>query len=347
MLLYMVDTLDLQVINALQIHPRVSWAQLGRILSVDPSTVSRRWSALTEQRQVWTSCFEGDAPRAAEPSVSAMVEIRCAPGRRADVIAVLSREGPVSSVHCTSGPRDLYLVVSAHSPAAMDRYIDEHIAVTPGILGTRTHYLQRIFFEGADWRLRVLSKEQVGTLRNLRPSDPPERRRPAHRAVVAALETDVRRTAADMRRELGRSISVISRDIDAVLAADWVRWRVDFAHTLMGWSAAAVLWLGVRYPDLDRVVASLRLLKNVRLCASVIGEANLAVSLWLHNLRELEEIEARLAAAFPTVLVKDRWIVPRIAKRAGYVLDMDSRHIRFVPATGEPAFDDQDTTSTC
>ena len=62
-MLDMADTLDLQIINALQIHPRVSWAQLGRILRVDPSTISRRWSVLTKERQVWTSCFEGAGPR--------------------------------------------------------------------------------------------------------------------------------------------------------------------------------------------------------------------------------------------------------------------------------------------
>ncbi|MFD1537243.1 Lrp/AsnC family transcriptional regulator [Nonomuraea guangzhouensis] len=336
----MVDGLDFQIINALQIHPRVSWAHLGRILRVDPSTISRRWSALTQQRQAWTSCFEGDGPRSAEREISALVEIRCTPGRRADVIAELGRQGPIFSVHCTSGPRDLYVMISTHSLLSMDRYIDEHIAVIPGIVGTRTHYLRRIFLEGSGWRLNMLSDDQAEALRLLRPSEPPEHRKPAYRDVVAALSTDVRRTAADMQRELGRSITVISRDIDALLAANWVRWRVDFAHTLMGWSAAAVLWLDVQHHDLERLVASLRSLNHVRMCASVTGEANLAVFLWLHNLQELDEIEGRVASAFPKVLVKDRWIVPRIAKRTGYILDLDSRRLRYVPVGGQPVFED-------
>jgi DNA-binding Lrp family transcriptional regulator len=335
-----VDALDLQIINALQIHPRVSWAQLGRILHVDPSTISRRWSALLNQRKVWTSCFEGDRPRSGEQTISALVEIRCAPGHRADVIAELVRQGPIFSVHCTSGPRDVYIMISTHGLLSMDRYIDEQIAVIPGIVGTRTHYLRKIFFEGAQWRLRTLSEEQVKALQMLRPSEPPERRKPAYRAIVAALETNVRRTAADMQAELGRSVSVISRDIDAVLAADWVKWRVDFAHTTLGWSLASVLWLTVQHSDLDRIVASLRLLNNVRLCASVTGEANLAAFLWLRDLQELDEIEGRLASVFPRVLIKDRWIVPRTAKRTGYILDLDSRRLRFVPVGGQPVFED-------
>ncbi|MEV6155599.1 Lrp/AsnC family transcriptional regulator [Nonomuraea sp. NPDC052129] len=336
----MVDGLDFQIINALQIHPRVTWAQLGRILRVDPSTISRRWSALTHERQVWTSCFEADGQRSHGREVSALVEIRCAPGRRVDVIAELGRQGPIFSVHCTSGPRDLYIMVSTHTLLSMDRYIDEHIAVIPGIVGTQTHYLRRIFLEGSGWRLNALSDQQVEALRLLRPSEPPEHRKPTHRDVITALSTDVRRTAADMQRELGRSISVISRDIDALLAADWVRWRVDFAHTLMGWSAAAVLWLDVQHSEMERLVSMLRSLENVRMCASVTGATNLAVFLWLRDLQELDEIEGKLASLFPKAPIKDRWIVPRIAKRTGYILDLDSRRLRYVPVGGQPVFED-------
>jgi DNA-binding Lrp family transcriptional regulator len=340
MMLDMVDALDLQIINALQIHPRVSWAQLGRILRVDPSTISRRWSVLTKERQVWTSCYEGPGPRSKEPIVSALVEIRCAPGRRGDVIAELARQGPIFSVHCTSGPRDLYIMISTHSLLSMDRYIDEHIVVTPGIVGTRTHYLRTVFLEGSGFRLNALAEDQVNALQHLRPSDPPQQRKPAYREIIQALGTDVRRTTADLQRDLGRSLVVVSRDIDALLAASWVRWRVDFAHTLLGWSAAAVLWLNVQQSDLERIVASFGQLSQVRLCASVTGEANLAVFLWLHNLQELDEIEGRLGAVFPRVLIKDRWIVPRIAKRTGYILDLDSRRLRYVPITSQPVFED-------
>lgn len=37
-----VSELDLKLIHALQINPRASWAQVGALLGVDPSTVARR-----------------------------------------------------------------------------------------------------------------------------------------------------------------------------------------------------------------------------------------------------------------------------------------------------------------
>jgi hypothetical protein len=43
--------------------------------------------------------------------------------------------------------------------------------------------------------------------------------------------------------------------------------------------------------------------------------------------------------AASSVVIKDRWIVPRIAKRTGYILDFDSRRLRFVPMDGQPVFE--------
>jgi len=150
----MPDVLDFQIVNALQLYPRISWVQLSRVINVDASTLSRRWQALIQNRLVWTNCEEADEANAREQTVSALVEIRCTPGMRGDVIAALGRQGPIFSIHCTSGARDLYIMVSMPSLALMDRYIDEHVVVVPGIAGTQTHYFRAIYQEASSWRFR-------------------------------------------------------------------------------------------------------------------------------------------------------------------------------------------------
>lgn len=326
----MPDALDFQIINALQIHPRVSWTQLGKILAVDSSTISRRWNTLLSERLAWMSCYDGGV-LGSEDSVFALVEIRCVAGRRGEVMEALVRQPPIFSVNCTTGSRDLYVMLVATSLFETDRYVDANISSIPGIIGTRTHYLRTIYHESSSWRLNVLQPAQINALEKLRPSAKNVERRPAYSAVIEALHDDPRRTAAEVQLEVGRSVSVVSRDIDAILAAKWVRWHVDFAHQLMGWAAAAVLWLDVNRPDHERVIASLKMLNQVRVVASVTGQANLYVLLWLRDLEELDDLEHRLTSAFPHVQIRDRWIVPRIAKRQGHILDDDSRHQRFVP----------------
>lgn len=332
----MADALDLQIVSALQIHPRVSWVQLGKILAVDASTISRRWNTLLEEKLAWMSCYDSGAFGSAE-SVYAIVEIRCAAGHRGEVIDGLVHQAPIFSVNCTTGSRDLYVMLVASSLFETDRYVDTNIASIPGIVSTSTHYLRTIYHDSSNWRLNVLQPAQVAALEKLRPSATNVERRPAYSAVIAALRDDPRRKAADVQLEVGRSISVVSRDIDAILAAKWVRWHVDFAHQLMGWAAAAVLWLDVNRSDHERVVAALSKLNQVRVCASVTGQANLYVLLWFHDLEELDDLEHRLTSAFSNVQISDRWIVPRIPKRRGHILDYDSRHLGFVPMDGEPS----------
>lgn len=331
----MPDVLDFQIINALQIHPRVSWAQLGKILAVDSSTISRRWNALLSERLAWMSCYDSGTMGSTE-SVFALVEIRCVAGQRGEVIDALVRQPLIFSVNCTTGSRDLYVMLVTTSLFETDRYVDANISSIPGIVSTRTHYLRTVYHESSSWRLSVLQPSQISALEKLRPTAVNVDHRPAYDAIIEALHADPRRPAAEVQAEVGRSISVVSRDIDAILAAKWVRWHVDFAQQLMGWAAAAVLWLDVNRPDHERVVASLSMLNQVRVCASVTGQANLYVLLWLRDLEELDDLEHKLTSAFPHVQIKDRWIIPRIAKRRGHILDDDSRHIRFVPMTGHP-----------
>jgi hypothetical protein len=66
------------------------------------------------------------------------------------------------------------------------------------------------------------------------------------------------------------------------------------------------------------------------MCCSVVGKANLAAILWLHDLQELDAIESNIARAFPHALIEDRWMLPRFAKRIGHLLTPEGLHADFV-----------------
>jgi len=341
MILFMSDVLSYQIINALQIHPRVSWARLARILNVDASTISRRWQTLINERLVWTSCFEAAGPRGSRVAdVAAFVEIRCRPGARGDVLTALNNMEEVFSVSCTSGPRDIYIMIATETLAAMDEFVDEHISVIGGVVATQTHYLRKVFFESTHWRLNYLTPAQVEALENLRPTPLDVPPKPEHRALIEALQTDVRRTAAEVQRDVDRPLGSVTRGIDAILGSDWVRWRVDFAQPLMEWNAGALLWLDVPQTIMSKVTETLHTIPNVRLCASVTGHSNVVISLWLHQLHELDEIEMAISSALPNVSIRDRWVVPRMTKRGGVALGTDGRPVEQMPIQGNRVFED-------
>src|SRR3989337_1920029 len=204
-LLQMVQALDFEIINAMEIHPRIAWAQLGDILNVDSTTLSRHWNRMAADGIAWTACYQHQP--GGPQSVSALVEVSCIPGQREEVITRLCELAPVFSIHCTSGARDLYLSISGINLLALDRYVAERIAAISGISATRTHYLRSVFREGSKWRMNVLGESQIRALEATRPGrGATASPNSASLQLLHALSGDVRRPVSSVARDTGRSI---------------------------------------------------------------------------------------------------------------------------------------------
>lgn len=337
----MFDDLDRLLIDALQRAPRASWTALAPLLRTDPSTLSRRWSRLTAEGLAWTTCYvlpermqlrtgAGEMLR----SSAAVVEIRCEPGRRAEVAAALGEQAPVLNVEYTTGTRDLVLTLSASSPSRIDAYVAERIAVLPGVAGTSTSFLRRIFREGSEWTLDVLRPDQraaVDALPLRSAAAPPAPHDELIDDVIRALQPDVRRSAADVAQELGVSVALARRGIAGVSRSDWVRMRADFAHDLAGWNASVHLWLTVPQDRMTDLAAHVSRHRSLRLCASTLGRENFIATLWFRELLDLDELEESILHRYPEAAVTDRWMVPRSVKRMGTVFDSEGRRDRYVP----------------
>ncbi|MCU1406226.1 MAG: hypothetical protein JWQ43_2529 [Glaciihabitans sp.] len=337
----MLDELDFQLIDALQRAPRASWTSLAPMLRTDPSTLSRRWSAMTSDGLAWTTCYvlpermqlrsaNGDRLR----SSTAVVEVRCAPGRREQVASALEVQGAVINVECTTGARDLSLTVAASSPRSIDTYVAEKISVLPGVVSTSTSFLRNIFREGSEWTLDSLRPEQRAAVEGLplrSVSVGPAGHDDLIDDVIRSLQPDVRRAAAEVAKELGVSVALARRGIASAARSDWVRMRADFAHDVVGWNASVHLWMTVPQDRIADLAAHLARHPSLRLCASTLGRENVVATLWLREISDLDEIEESIRHRFPEAAVTDRWMVPRAVKRMGTVFDSDGRRARYVP----------------
>lgn len=328
-----IDDLDLEIITALQISPRVSWTALGRILNVDSSTLSRRWGRLREERLAWTSCdYLPELTDSFQTRFVAFVEIACVPGERARVIEELVPKPNILGVQCTTGRRDLSATVRASTLQDIDEYIQQEIAVIPGIVSTTVHVTNLLHRDGASWRLPLLKAGQVAALQAQRSGvEVSAQPSPYHLALIEALREDFRIPVAALRERVGGSLATVSRSVDMLLRAPWVSWRVDFAYLDAGWSCSAIIWVSLERDRLEEVAKVLTAYPQVRMCASVSAEYNLMATLRLRSLQELDEVEARLAALTPAVHLRDRWIVPKIPKLQGHILDDAGRHVSYVP----------------
>jgi DNA-binding Lrp family transcriptional regulator len=325
------DETDLLLVNALQIAPRASWAQLHAALGIDPATLSARWQRLSQEGVAWTTCYPDPAYWNA---VFAYVEVDCVPGYRDSVMAELAKDAETISIECTTGRRDLFLSVTMLDIESIDSYVADRVSAVPGVSSTRTHHVRRYYRQGADWRVHALTSAQQRRVAEAVPAveaGPFPRYTPLERRLISALGQDARRSVSSLADELGVSVSAVSRRIARLMTTGRVSLRCDIAHNHSPWNVIAVLWISAPQDQLQRIAEAMVKFPQVRQCCSLASEANFMIQPWMHSLGELDTIEEVLVTKFPSVRVLDRWVVSRTPKRLGHVIGQDGRRSGFVP----------------
>ena len=78
---------DLALINALQIAPRLSWADAAEVLGVHATTLAARWERLTAAGAAWVTAHPMGDP---QKMCLAFVDVECELHRRAAVTHALA-----------------------------------------------------------------------------------------------------------------------------------------------------------------------------------------------------------------------------------------------------------------
>jgi hypothetical protein len=109
-------------------------------------------------------------------------------------------------------------------------------------------------------------------------------------------------------------------------------WRLDccpFAATspyqTLGWSITCS-WLARVFPaELSHVIAELTALPQLRLCVSLIGDANLGFSVLASSVRDIGRFEQTLGKRLPGLHLLESFLHLRSLKRMGWMLNPDGR----------------------
>jgi DNA-binding Lrp family transcriptional regulator len=73
------------------------------------------------------------------------VQLQCAPGRTYDVAAALYEKEIVSELYSTSGEYDLLMKIYIQDESDIGKFINEQIAIVPGIVRSLTTLTFRAF----------------------------------------------------------------------------------------------------------------------------------------------------------------------------------------------------------
>lgn len=151
------------------------------------------------------------------------------------------------------------------------------------------------------------------------------------RALLLALGQDGRRSATQLADAVGASPATVRRRLSRIEREQLLSFRCEVANVVSGWPVIATFWASVPPDDLAKTAQAVAGLPGVRLCTAVTGASNLLITMWLRSLADSQRIEGLLAQHFPGLVLNDRAVVLRVAKRMGRLLDDAGRSTGVVP----------------
>lgn len=326
--------LDLALVNALQLRPRASWADLAPPLGVTASTLARRWERLTGEGLAWV--YGAPGREFSRTRCTAFVLVRCRPGTRSRIAQELCAHEEAVTIELTGpGSADLLIDVLAPDLPALTRFLTTHLETLPGVVAVDCLFATSLYVEGSRWRLRSLDPTQLSALgragaRSPEPA-PTVELDAVDRALLDFLVGDGRLGLAVLAERTGTSPATVRRRLRRLTESGVLTFRCDMADALAGRPLPVSLFGRVPARDLAAVHRTLAALPECRLVAAVTGRANVFATLWVHDLGDIQRRETTLCARQPTLEITDRVVGLHTVKRMGHLLDEGGRRVGVRP----------------
>ena len=326
------DELDVALVNALQIAPRAPWKLVGEVLGVNPVTVARRWERLTAAGHAWVTAYA--SPPLMRSMPFALVTVTCVSEAVLRVATALLDDPHAVTISHTVGTGDLLVAIWSPDLPALSRYLLGRLNRLPGVLTSRVSVATEMFVEGSSWRLRALDPAQRRMLRVAEeppPTGSPAVLRPGDRDLVIALSRDGRASYEELAALTGTSTSTVRRRLARLLGGGALTLRCEVSRSTSGAPVEATMWIDVPQQDLAATAKELAALPQTRMCAAMAGGSDLALTVWVRSLEELQPLELEMTRRAPRTSVAGRTLALRHLKLMGRVLDDEGRAARAVP----------------
>ena len=314
------DDVDLQIINALQIEPRVSWTSLSTIIGLDSLTLARRWDRIVAHGLAWPVAMLYDF----RSNSVAIVEIECRPGEVLTTAHHASQDPAISSIDLTSGMRDIVMTLKAEDDDELADYILNRLGKLPGVRSIRSYILNSTLKLGSKWTLRALSTSQAERVPRFRPPRSAAAKIvPASTAskIVSLLERNVRMTNTELAASLGISQQRVGDSIATMRTQGILDLRVHVSQNYSNWPV--VSWYFLQVPSLSLLTTdnSWLSMPELQFAGVTFGQYNLIVALTARSKSDTLRLEAELESKLRGARVVDRSAVIRVYKHLGHILD--------------------------
>jgi DNA-binding Lrp family transcriptional regulator len=318
-----IERLDRQIIHALQLDPRVSFARVAQVLGISEQTVARRYRRLRGDGLLRVIGLVD--PRAIGQS-EWLVRVGCRPGGIGRLADALARRDDVSWVTLSAGGSEIVCSVRSRSAQQRDELLLQRLPATSQVLSMAAHAIMHRYVggESSDWvgYGDLLTPGQIEVLRpppagqegepgepvTLQPGDAP---------LLDALARDGRCSYAALAAATGWTQGRVTRRLAGMRDAGVLYFDVDLATELMGFATPAYLWLTVEPARLDAVGYQIARHAEVPFASAITGSANLVASVVCRDTEELYRYVTTKISAVAGVRQLEISPILRRVKQAG------------------------------
>ncbi|MFB9924948.1 Lrp/AsnC family transcriptional regulator [Amycolatopsis halotolerans] len=311
------DSVDRQLIHALDLDGRAPFARIADVLGVSENTVGRRYRRL---RQAGVLRVVGAVASAKLGYALWMVRFACAPASGIPIAAALAKRPDTFWVHLLSGGTEIACTTQSSMVEDAEGLLLDKLPRSSRITSVTAHQMLHGFTRLGGWA--ALSEQQIAALRV--PVHPTEEITfdEADRHLVHVLADDGRASYGELAAASGLSESTVKRRIETLRQAGFLTYQLDISLRALGFQSEARLWMVVRPSAVVSVAESLAEHDEVQFAAVTTGPTNLVAAIACRNAAHLYEYLTERVGSLDGIRQMETAPVVRTVKRSGSLLPL-------------------------
>ncbi|MEZ0353197.1 Lrp/AsnC family transcriptional regulator [Mycobacterium sp. pR1184] len=273
------QTLDAQILHALQLSPRASFRRIAEVVGAGEQTVARRYRAL---RRDGVLRVVGVVNPRVYGECQWVVRVHAKPDDLIRLADALVRRPEVTHVNALSGGTELVCVVRAPLDGS-EAGLLHRLPRTSTVLDMRVDLVLNVFGAPpyAHWTGygQLLDTQQVAALQSPDRAHPDQPTGPTaeDQPLLDALADDGRISDSALAALTGWSPARVKRRLRALQAGGTLSYDLDVLPERLGFMLNAIVWISVAPRHLAAVAEQIVQHDEVASVATVSGPANLMV----------------------------------------------------------------------
>ncbi len=278
------DSLDLKLLQALQLDGRAPFNRIAEALGVSDHTIARRFRRLRDTVRLRVLGIT-DGSRLGRDTW--IVRLRCTPDIAPQLADALARRPDTAYLGLISGGTEVMCGMKPRSRQERDELLFGRLPRSPSVISVSAHCVLRHFYGGPlslPSKIDALGPEEAAALRpsSVDGAGTPVTLDQADETLLAVLRRDGRAPLTELQAATGLSEGVVRRRLDRLRSTGVLYMDVQFDHEPLGRTVEAMLWLTVAPAALAAVGSALAGHGEVRFAAATTGQANV-VAATLHR----------------------------------------------------------------